>query len=104
MSGWERSGCSCCLPVCRRRSRLDRSSTTYRSVVAGSYDEHLVRDVGVLFLALIIVTLWAAWHGEFPVPVSVAWLVQGVGHLPYHVGHLDGPAGVDRVGLVGHWW
>ncbi len=66
----------------------------------GSYDEHLVRDVGVLFLALIIVTLWAAWRGEFLVPVAVAWLVQGVGHLVYHVGHLDGVAGVDRVGLV----
>ncbi len=67
----------------------------------GSYDEHLVRDVGVLLLALIIVTFWAAWRGEFLVPVAVAWLVQGVGHLAYHVGHLDGVAGVDRVGLVG---
>jgi hypothetical protein len=66
----------------------------------GSYDEHLVRDVGLLFLGLIIVTLWSAWRGEFLVPVSVAWLVQGVGHLIYHVGHLDGVAGVDRVGLV----
>ena len=66
----------------------------------GSYDEHLVRDVGVLFLALVIVTLWAAWRGEFLVPVAVAWLVQGVGHLAYHVDHLDGVAGVDRVGLV----
>ncbi|MFN0029569.1 MAG: hypothetical protein ACKV2O_20645 [Acidimicrobiales bacterium] len=67
----------------------------------GSYDEHLVRDVGVLFLALIIVTLWAAWRGEFLVPVAVAWLVQGVGHFAYHVGHLDGVADADRVGLVG---
>ena len=67
----------------------------------GSYDEHLVRDVGVLFLALIIVTLWAAWRGEFLVPVAIAWLVQGVGHLAYHVGHLDAVAGADRVGLVG---
>ncbi len=66
----------------------------------GSYDEHLVRDVGGLFLALIIVTLWAAWRGEFMVPVAAAWLVQGVGHLAYHVGHLDGLAGLDRVGLV----
>lgn len=67
----------------------------------GTYDEHLVRDVGFLFLALIIVTLWAAWRDEFVVPVAVAWLVQGVGHLVYHVGHLDGLAGVDRAGLVG---
>ena len=67
----------------------------------GAYDEHLVRDVGLLFLALIIVTLWAAWSGEFVVPLAVAWLVQGVGHLAYHVGHLDGVDGVDWVGLVG---
>jgi hypothetical protein len=67
----------------------------------GSYDEHLVRDVGVLFLALIIVTLWAVWRGEFLLPVAVAWLVQGVGHFAYHVGHLDGVDGVDRVGLLG---
>lgn len=66
----------------------------------GAYDEHLVRDVGFLFLALIIVTSWAAWRDEFLVPVAVAWLVQGVGHLVYHVGHLDGLDGVDRVGLV----
>ena len=66
----------------------------------GSYDEHLVRDVGVLFLALIIVTLWAAWRGEFLVPVAAAWLVQGVGHFAYHVGHLGGVAGIDCVGLV----
>lgn len=66
----------------------------------GSYDEHLVRHVGVLFLALIIVTLWAAWRGEFLVPVAAAWLVQGVGHFAYHVGHLGGVAGIDCVGLV----
>lgn len=66
----------------------------------GSYDEHLVRDVGLLFLALIVVTLWAAWRGEFLVPVACAWLVQGVGHFGYHVGHLKGLVGLDRVGLV----
>lgn len=66
----------------------------------GAYDEHLVRDVGVLFLALIVVTLWAAWRGEFVVPVAAAWLIQGIGHFAYHVGHLDGLAGVDRIGLV----
>lgn len=66
----------------------------------GAYDEHLVRDVGVLFLALIVVTLWAAWRDQFVVPVAIAWLVQGVGHLVYHAGHLDGLDGADRVGLV----
>jgi hypothetical protein len=65
-----------------------------------SYDEHLVRDVGALFLALIVVTLWCAWRREAMVAVAVAWLVQGVLHLGYHVGHLDGLSGADKAGLV----
>ncbi|MGE4164009.1 MAG: hypothetical protein AB7G23_19960 [Vicinamibacterales bacterium] len=66
----------------------------------GAYDEHLVCDVGLLFLALIVVTAWAALRGELVVPVGVAWLILGVGHFAYHVGHLDGLGGVDRIGLV----
>jgi hypothetical protein len=30
----------------------------------------------------------------------VAWLVQGVLHLGYHVGHLEGLSGADKAGLV----
>jgi len=67
----------------------------------GAYDEHLVRDVGVLFLALVIVTIWSAWRGEFMVPVGIAWLVQGGLHLWYHAGHLDGLDGIDKIGLIG---
>ncbi len=66
----------------------------------GAYDEHLVRDVGVLFLALIIISVWSAWTGQGLAAVAVAWLVQGVLHLWYHVAHLDGLDGLDRVGLV----
>ena len=65
-----------------------------------AYDEHLVRDVGALFLALIIATLWCAWRREAMMAVAIAWLVQGVLHLGYHVGHLDGLGGADKVGLV----
>jgi hypothetical protein len=67
----------------------------------GAYDEHLVRDVGVLFLALILVTAWAAWKRQAVLAVAVAWLLQGVLHLVYHIGHLDGLGTVDKVGLVG---
>ncbi len=67
----------------------------------GGYDEHLVRDVGVLFLSLIIVTAWAAWRGEATRAVAIAWIVQGVLHLVYHVGHLDGLGTPDRIALVG---
>ena len=64
------------------------------------YDEHLVRDVGALFLALIVVTAWAVWRDEALTGVAIAWLVQGVLHFTYHVGHLDGLDGADQVFLV----
>ena len=67
----------------------------------GAFDEHLVRDVGVLFLALIIVTAWSAWRGEATLAVAIAWIVQGVLHLVYHVGHLEGLGTADRVALIG---
>jgi hypothetical protein len=67
----------------------------------GSYDEHLVRDVGVLFLALIVVTAWSVWRREAMTIVAVAWLIHGVLHFAYHVGHLDGLDSVDQAGLVG---
>lgn len=65
-----------------------------------AYDEHLVRDVGALFLALIIVTLWCAWRREAMAAVAVAWLVQGVLHLGYHIGHLEGLGTSDQVGEI----
>ena len=65
-----------------------------------AYDEHLVRDVGALFLALIVVTVWCAVRREAMAAVAVAWLVQGVLHLGYHVGHLDGLEAVDKTALV----
>jgi hypothetical protein len=65
-----------------------------------TYDEHLVRDVGALFLALIVVTFWCAWRREAMTAVAVAWLVQGVLHLGYHVGHLEGLGGADKAALV----
>lgn len=37
----------------------------------GAYDEHLVRDVGVLFLALIVATVWSAWRRE-AIPILAA--------------------------------
>jgi hypothetical protein len=67
----------------------------------GVYDEHLVRDVGVLFLALIIATVWSAWRRQAMVGVAIAWVVQGVLHFVYHVGHLDNLGTADQVGLIG---
>jgi hypothetical protein len=64
------------------------------------YDEHLVRDVGALFLALIVATVWCALRREAMAAVAVAWLVEGVLHLGYHIGHLDGLGATDKTGLI----
>ena len=66
-----------------------------------AYNEHLVRDVGALFLALVVVTAWTAWRRGPSRAVAVAWLLQGVLHLVFHVSHLDGYDTIDKVGLIG---
>lgn len=67
----------------------------------GAYNEHLIRDVGVLFLAMCIVTLWTALRSRPARPIAVAWLVQGVLHVVYHADHLDGYKSIDKIGLIG---
>jgi hypothetical protein len=57
----------------------------------GPFNEHLVRDVGQLFLAMAVVTGVAV---AFPVAllvrtVGAAWLVEGLPHLVYHASHTD---------------
>ena len=70
--------------------------------VDGPYNEHLVRDVGWLNLALAVATIWAAVTRTraIVVAVALAWLVTSVPHLAYHLAHLDGLAPGDRVGEV----
>lgn len=70
---------------------------------AGAYDEHLVRDVGGLYLALGVVTLWAILRPRtdlFAV-VGIAWEVFSVPHVLFHAGHLDGLTGFDKAAEVG---
>lgn len=71
--------------------------------VDGPYNEHLVRDVGWLNLALAAATVWAAvtLSRALVVGVLVAWLVTSVPHLAYHLGNLGGLATTDRIGEVG---
>ena len=78
-------------PLGRRWIGLDGSA----------YNEHLVRDVGGLFLALVVVSLWAWRVPALCRPVAVAWLIQGVLHLVHHSRHLDGYGGFDKAALVG---
>jgi hypothetical protein len=66
----------------------------------GSYNEHLVRDVGVLFLALVVATAWTAWTRAGDRALAAAWILQGVAHLGFHAAHLDHLSGGDQAGLL----
>ena len=51
---------------------------------AGPYDEHLVRDVGALYLALAVVALAGLRDGWTARVAGAAWLVFSVPHLGFH--------------------
>jgi hypothetical protein len=57
----------------------------------GPYNEHLVRDVGELNLAMTAVTLVALLTvvRAAAVAAAVGWLVYQVPHLVYHLRHTD---------------
>src|SRR5262249_17062311 len=68
----------------------------------GPFNEHLVRDVGELNLALGFITLAAAvWCAPLVVRlVAGAWLVEGIPHLVYHLRHLDPLASDAKVSSI----
>ena len=68
----------------------------------GPYNEHLVRDVGALNLALTVVTVVAAvtLARAAVVAAAVAWLVYSVPHLMYHARHLDVYDTGDQVATI----
>lgn len=70
--------------------------------VDGPFNEHLVRDVGGLYLALTVVTASAAWRGEPAVVrlAAVATLVFAVPHAAYHATHLAPFGAVDAAANV----
>jgi len=75
-----------------------------RSWVApdGPYNEHLVRDVGALNLALtaaVIVALVALSRAAV-IGAALAWLVYSVPHFVYHLRHLGIYDTSDKVGNV----
>jgi hypothetical protein len=71
--------------------------------VDGPYNEHLVRDVGGLNLALAALLLVAAWRGGTVLvrTGAVAALLYGVPHLVYHVAHRERFSTGDQVANVG---
>jgi hypothetical protein len=64
-----------------------------RSWVApdGPFNEHLVRDVGALNLALTVLTVAAAIMlvRSLVVVAALGWLAYGVPHVVYHLRHRD---------------
>jgi hypothetical protein len=68
----------------------------------GPYNQHLVRDVGELNLALLVVTV-AALITLAPVLVrvtAIAWLVYGIPHFLYHATHRDPFDTTDVVAIL----
>jgi hypothetical protein len=70
--------------------------------VDGPYNEHLVRDVGALNLALTVVAIVAAvtlarWA---VIAAGAAWAVYSLPHLVYHLRHLDVYDTTDQVATV----
>jgi hypothetical protein len=68
----------------------------------GPYNEHLIRDVGAQYLALLVVSV-AAWRRPSPIMLRTAggaWLVFNAIHFLWHVLHLDVYGTADRIGNV----
>lgn len=71
--------------------------------VDGPYNEHLVRDVGGLYLALTVVLVAAAvtLGRALTVTACVAVLVSGVPHFVYHIVNRDGLSSGDIAASLG---
>ncbi len=71
--------------------------------VDGPYNEHLVRDVGALNLALTLVLVWAIVRlsREVVLVASAASIAWGVPHLLYHLTATDGLETSDIVASLG---
>ncbi|WP_438354211.1 hypothetical protein [Microbacterium sp. CJ88] len=70
--------------------------------VDGPYNEHLIRDVGSLYLALAAASIVAAIprRPDAARAVGVAWVVFGLPHFVYHATHFAHMAPVDVIGNV----
>lgn len=66
------------------------------------YSDHLVRDVGSLFLATAVLMLWAAvvLERRLTLVALVAWLVWATPHLVFHLFNLEPYDTVDTVANV----
>lgn len=66
------------------------------------YNEHLVTDVGGLYLGFAVLFAWA-WRTLQPTlvrAVCCAWLLTATLHLIFHITHLEGFDTGDAIGQV----
>ena len=66
------------------------------------YNEHLVTDVGGLYLGFAVLFAWAAATLERTLSraVCAAWLLVAGLHLIFHASHLEGFGTADAVGEI----
>ena len=69
--------------------------------VDGPYNEHLVRDIGALNLALAVVAVVAfvTLSRAAVLAAGGAWLAYGLPHLVYHLRHLEPLENADAVAV-----
>ncbi|HEX5146728.1 MAG TPA: hypothetical protein VFV85_06870 [Conexibacter sp.] len=63
------------------------------------YNEHLVTDVGGLYLGFALVLAWAAWtlQPQLVQAACAGWILFSVLHLVFHARHLGGFGAADAV-------
>ena len=70
----------------------------------GAYNEHLVRDVGSLNLALVVLVLAALFVSTRSLAriAAVVWLVNAIPHFAYHARHINmaGMESSDKIGIL----
>lgn len=66
------------------------------------YNEHLVTDVGGLYLGFALLFAWAAWTLERTLvrAACAAFLLSAVLHLIFHASHLEGFGTADGIGEI----
>jgi hypothetical protein len=66
------------------------------------YNEHLVTDVGGLYLGFSVLFAWASWTLDRTLvrAVCVAWLLSAGIHLLFHAGHLAGFGTADAIAEI----
>ena len=68
--------------------------------IDGAFNEHLIRDVGSLYLALAAASIAATFSrtADAGRVVGVAWAVFGIPHFVYHASHFAEMEPIDAVG------